>query len=450
MLARTFARRGRLQFSCLQKARYSLSLRDELTTARLPNDIPSDFSPEVKQTTLPSGVRVISVDQVSSQSSVSLYLKAGSRYGSYETQGAGHFLKYFALQNTASKSALRNIRDLEHIGAAFESDFGREHIVHHTTFPRDGGVGLDVALESVQSFLSPQIQEYEFKAVRGYVANDLEKRCTKYTLVDIAHGEAFRDQGLGQHLFALPHSVESVDSRVLHKFLSDNVTAANVTIVGTGVNHQQLVDRASRVFADVKLEGRFYELKNSTPLVTEKVAQTTNWTGGEVRRQTGGETAVLVAYPAPHATCSDNAAYIVLKTYLELQGVSTLFVSYADAGFFAVYGKQGKAAEILNSLTGAVAGASSLTEENFALAKAAAIVQENHAVFNRKYVVGNLATAGIASRAAQLASVSAKQVVDAAKALAKAKPVVVATGDVRGLPRLWVVVGFHVESFFVI
>jgi len=434
MLLRQLARSGRIQ-----KARYSTSLRDGFSLGvRKPDDVPSNFSDQPQSTPLSGGAKVVSVDRVSPLTTLSLYLKAGSRYETNQTAGAAHFLKHFAFQNNANKSALRFIRDLEHLGISMENGFSRDHLIYHLTLPRSSdNTALRVSLESLQAVLSPLLLEYEFKVVRGSVSHDLANICTQSKLLELAHFQAFRDAGLGQSLYAPQYVVDTVDARILHTHLSSSVKGANVTLVGSGIDHDTLVSQASGLFGSVQLQGKFPELKRVPTLpATEATSQNTTWTGGEVRVPSNGQTAVLLALPGASWASEDAAALQVLQSHLELNGITVSNLNYSDAGLFALYAKNGKANDLLTSLTGALKSLSSLSSDNFNAAKSSAIVQESHNAFCARQTHTKLATFGYANSVAQLNSVTEAQVKTVASNLLKAEPVVAATGDVKGLKRL--------------
>lgn len=424
----------------IHKARYSTNLRDPFlgSASRAPDAAPSDTNVHVQQ--LPSGVRVVSVDRATPLSSVSLFLNAGSRHETFQTMGSAHFLKFFALQNNVNKSGLRFVRDLEHLGIAFETQITREHIAYHLTIPRDPeSLGLKVGLESLKSALSPLLMEYEFKAVRGCVSEEVENLCPKYRLLELAHQEAFRDQGLGQPLYAPTFVHDSLDARHLHKHLQATLKPTNVTLVANGVNLSKFLEQAGDLFNDVTLHGKFPELKRLGSLPAETaLPQTANWVGGEVRQLGLGDTHAVVAYPGAAFNSTDAAVLLVLQAHLENQGVNVANFGYSDAGFFGVYGSQasGNADGLVKSLNNSLNSLASLSQEAFDLAKSAAVLKEQHSSHNFRFAASNLAGFGSVSRADQLNSVTLTNAKQTASKFLKAKPVVVASGDVRGIGRL--------------
>ena len=59
-------------------------------------------------------------------------------------------------------------------------------------------------------------------------------------LVDLIHQAAFRN-GLSRSLYAPRFNVSNLNSELLQEFRAKNVTANQTTLVGVGINHQDLL-----------------------------------------------------------------------------------------------------------------------------------------------------------------------------------------------------------------
>jgi len=178
-----------------------------------------------------------------------LIVKAGSRFETYSTSGAAHYLKFVANQDTTAKSGLRLVRDLEHYGASATVEIDRENIVYHIKFSSQtpDSQELAIAAETLSCLLSPLLYEYEFERTRPKVLRSYESLCSTSKLLDVAHYVAFGDQALGLPLYSAPQRTNRLETAHLRHHLTSRYTPENVTIVGTGVSHGDL----SNIFTQI-------------------------------------------------------------------------------------------------------------------------------------------------------------------------------------------------------
>lgn len=392
-------------------------------------------------------MRVISVDTPSATSTVSVFVKAGSRYENRHTSGASHFLRKLAYRGTAQKSGLRTVRDLEHFGTQYFTNTGKEFVEFHTKTARTGSPSLDIAVESLNYQLSPLLQEWEVNEVRDLVKDDLAHSDNFTALVEAAHFEGFRDSGLANPTECPTWNVDNIDNRALHHHVSHNYFGGDrITVVGTGVDHHQFVDLVKPIFSNPALKGSFREIRQQPALnITEKTSQSSKWVGGSVVRLAGsGEARVLVAYPGAAADSQDVHTFSVLQEVLNahLHNGSAFHVSYSDAGFFGIYSEGADGAQVsaqLQNLLKAAAG--SLNEESLSAAKKSAKIRYLSGLEDPLKTAQLLISRGakaIDADAAlkQIDSVSASDIQRVAADLQKAGSVVVAGGDVRGVSRV--------------
>src|SRR3954470_19507483 len=101
------------------------------------------------------------------------------------------------------KSALRLVRDVEHVGGTMSVSYSRSIIAVHVTALRSSAsdrITLPVLAETLQAVTQPLLLEYEVELVRDIVLNDIESDAQNVSLQlkDALHFEAFGDAGLSQ------------------------------------------------------------------------------------------------------------------------------------------------------------------------------------------------------------------------------------------------------------
>jgi predicted Zn-dependent peptidase len=116
------------------------------------------------------------VDTPTPTTTLSLFIKAGTRYENRNTLSCAQFLKRLAFKGTSEKSTIRLIRDLEHIGSYFSADVSREYLSYHIKglnyTDRTNSVNLAIEAESLRYIMNPLLLEYEIEAVRPILEND--------------------------------------------------------------------------------------------------------------------------------------------------------------------------------------------------------------------------------------------------------------------------------------
>ncbi|KAG9019808.1 hypothetical protein FRB90_005956 [Tulasnella sp. 427] len=168
-----------------------------------------------------SSANVASINHGQPTSSVTVLVKAGSRY---ETKpGVAHCLKNFAFKDTEKRSALRTIRETELFGGVLSTSLSREYIALTADFLP----GNEFARHEFQESVAPLVQSESVAAFNDPATLAL----------DLAHGLAFRN-GLGASLFA--SSGSSVTNDDVKAYASKVFSKDNVAFIGTGVDESLL------------------------------------------------------------------------------------------------------------------------------------------------------------------------------------------------------------------
>jgi len=105
-------------------------LASRASTVRNVQRIARSFATAVDTT----GVKVVTLDYNQPTSSVTVLVKAGSRFE--PKQGVANVLKNFAFKSTAKRSAIGTVRESELYGGVLSSSLGREHLAFTAEFLR--------------------------------------------------------------------------------------------------------------------------------------------------------------------------------------------------------------------------------------------------------------------------------------------------------------------------
>lgn len=241
-----------------------------------------------------AGVKVFSLDDSRPVSQVSLVVNAGSRFQS--VPGTAHVLEKFFYQNTVARSGLRFVRESELLGGQLSSKVGREQIVLTTSFLREDLPYFVQALGDIAC--ETRFQKYELDEMAGpnaILEAKLKGEDPMFTATDAVHAVSFR-RGLGNPLLVQPYSSVSIDN--VQTYAREAYTKANVSIVGRGVIHEDLVSLVSDAFSTLSV---------GSALTTPKA----EFIGGESRIGSSTGNAAVLAFPVESEAIGQILAYLL-------------------------------------------------------------------------------------------------------------------------------------------
>ncbi|EAU87908.1 ubiquinol-cytochrome C reductase complex core protein 2 [Coprinopsis cinerea okayama7 len=388
-----------------------------------------------------NGVKVAAVDNGTPTSSLTVLVKAGSRYES--KQGVANALKNFAFKSTSKRSALGTVRESDLYGGVLTSSLGREHLALTAEFLRgDEAFFLDVLTSYITSakFTRHEFQEYVAPLIESDTAAANANPAIR--AIELAHAVAFRN-GLGSSLYAPSHPDLYVED--VKDFASSVFTKGNVAVIGTGIEQGTLSALVEKAFANAANAPA-----PSTPATT--------YYGGENRAQvSGGPQTVFIGFGqsgAPSAELATLAAHLspspsvkwskgvspLAAAIPEGASVQSVYLPYTDASLVGLLVQAPTAAGVkeagkaaVQALKSAAAGveqeqlASAVAKARFAAASAVDSRQGLTATLGPKVLAGGDASA--ASVVSAFDAVNASGFTKAASALLAAKPTYVAVGD---------------------
>eukprot|EP01126_Amoeba_proteus_P045795 TRINITY_DN5147_c0_g2_i6.p1 TRINITY_DN5147_c0_g2~~TRINITY_DN5147_c0_g2_i6.p1 ORF type:complete len:271 (-),score=46.13 TRINITY_DN5147_c0_g2_i6:136-948(-) len=270
-------------------------------------------------------------------------------------------------------------------------------------------------------------------------------------MVQLAHFSAFKNTGLSNPTIAPSWHIPSLDQRHLdhqvHTFFK------NVTIVATGANEEirSLVESNLNQFKDRPINPELRD-QPKIPGISEIYGPRGDfnfWNGSDVVvRQPGSTNSshVLVTFPGCVKNASDFFSYSVFSEILNFSGVYDKYsggafqLAYDDAGLLGVYakGSPGEAAQILKDVRKAVdevkntnghvlVGAQNRVTLNYLTEN------QNPLLLARKLKNHGLRVLDLQTTLNSIRKVSLEDVGRVAETLSRVKPVVVVSGDVRGV-----------------
>jgi ubiquinol-cytochrome c reductase core subunit 2 len=392
-----------------------------------------------------AGIKVAAFDSNQPTSSVTVFVKAGSRFE--PKAGVANALKNFAFKSTKNRSAMGTVRQTELYGGVLSSSLGREHLALTAEFLRqDAPFFVDVLTSFITSakLTRHEFDEYVTPLVEADTQTALHNPATQ--ALEAAHALAFR-HGLGQSLFAPAHNSLSVDD--IRSFATSAFAKNNLAVLGTGIDQAML-----NSLVEAGLDGA-----SASPSITTPPSK---YFGGETRLESGSgpqtvfigygiagapspSTSVLASYLSPIPSVKWSKGLSPLSSLPEGSSAQVVHLPYSDATLFGLLIQGSTAAAVKEASNVAVAAlkstAKSLKPEELTSAVAKAKFAAANAVESREGLANGFASAllagsdfSFANTISSLDKVSSSDVTKTAATLIGSKPTYVVVGECRSLP----------------
>ncbi|KAG1381867.1 hypothetical protein G6F61_002770 [Rhizopus arrhizus] len=316
-----------------------------------------------------NGVKVASSQEPGQTASLAVVVNGGTRVESGKNVGVSHFLKNYGFRNSANRTSFRVVREAELAGGVLSADLSRESLVYAAEFLKGDA---ELFAEILSDVITKQkYQEHEFIDVKSQTASESVNAFanSEISAFEAAHQLAFRT-GLGNSVFA--KASNQVSNATVKAFAQQQFTQGNVALVGTGIEHEQLVNLAEQ-FLNLST-GSSGQLSGS------------QYFGGEARLE-GHSNEYVLAFEGAAANSAEFAALQVLRHALggELNikhtvgsgllaqaaskvnaHIKAFNIGYSDAGLFGVQISGAQTGVAVAAAAEQLKAAKNLSNEDFA------------------------------------------------------------------------------------
>eukprot|EP01061_Rhynchopus_euleeides_P038276 TRINITY_DN65733_c0_g1_i1.p1 TRINITY_DN65733_c0_g1~~TRINITY_DN65733_c0_g1_i1.p1 ORF type:complete len:488 (+),score=183.71 TRINITY_DN65733_c0_g1_i1:69-1532(+) len=207
--------------------------------------------------TLSNGFRVATKHTGEETSTVGVWIDAGSRYESWETNGVAHFLEHMTFKGTKhgekrwTKGQISNY--FEFTGGHLNAYTTREQTVY---FVQVFNEEIENAMERLTAILRhPELNPAELEAERRTIM--LEKQDVEMNIdevmMDHVHLTCFPNDGLGMTILGTEQNItRNIDVAMIEDYIRNHYTARRMVMVGAGgVKHDRLVKLAESLWGDL-------------------------------------------------------------------------------------------------------------------------------------------------------------------------------------------------------
>ncbi|XP_074279544.1 putative mitochondrial-processing peptidase subunit beta, mitochondrial [Silene latifolia] len=315
-------------------------------------------APATRITTLPNGLRVATESNLAVKTAtVGVWIDAGSRFESDETNGTAHFLEHILFKGTERRSVRVLEEEIENMGGHLNAYTSREQ----TTFfakvlDKDVGVSLDILADILQN---STFEESRILRERDVILREMEEveKEKEEVIFDHLHATAFQYTPLGRTILGPAENIRTLTKEHLKSYISTHYTAPRMAIVASGaVKHEDVVAQAQKYFTKLSTDPT-----TASQLVANEPA---SFTGSEVRMLDDDVELAqfVIAFSGASYTDPDSIALMVMQSMLGswdksvgggkhvgsglvqrvsineiAESIMTFNTNYRDIGLFGVY-----------------------------------------------------------------------------------------------------------------
>ncbi|MBA0857245.1 hypothetical protein Goshw_009413 [Gossypium schwendimanii] len=269
-------------------------------------------SPETKITTLPNGLRVATESTLSSRTAtVGVWIDAGSRFETEETNGTAHFLEHMIFKGTEKRSARELEEEIENMGGHLNAYTSREQTTYYAkVMDKDVFKALDILADILQN---SKFEEHRISRERDVILREMEEveGQTEEVIFDHLHSTAFQYTPLGRTILGPADNIRTITKEHLQSYIQTHYTAPRMVIAASGaVKHEEIVDQVKKLFTKLSSDPT-----TGSQLVTNEPA---TFTGSEVRMINDDVPLAqfAVAFEGASWTDPDSIALMVMQAML--------------------------------------------------------------------------------------------------------------------------------------
>ncbi|MFQ5785575.1 MAG: M16 family metallopeptidase [Alphaproteobacteria bacterium] len=298
---------------------------------------------------LGNGLRVVSANMPGLETAaVGVWIDAGARCESAETNGVAHLLEHMAFKGTHRRSALAIAEEIESVGGHLNAYTSRESTAYLARVLKENvPLAVDILADILLHSIMP---DDELEREREVVVQEIAQvHDTPDDMVfDLFQETAYPDQPLGRAIMGTPETVGGLTREVLADYMAEHYSAERMVVVAAGrVEHEEIVGLCTEAFADL-------------PTRTPGMVEPARYRGGDKRQGRGLEQVHLVmgfngvsygdpGFYAQQVLATALGGGMSSRLFQEVRekrglaySVFAFASSYVDSGLFGIYAGTGE------------------------------------------------------------------------------------------------------------
>ncbi|XP_059670454.1 probable mitochondrial-processing peptidase subunit beta, mitochondrial [Cornus florida] len=269
-------------------------------------------SPLTRVTTLPSGLRVATESNLAAKSAtVGVWIDAGSRFESQETNGTAHFLEHMIFKGTERRNTRELEEEIENLGGHLNAYTSREQTTYYAkVMDKDVPWALDLLADILQN---SKFEDKRIERERGVILREMEEveGQTEEVIFDHLHATAFQHTPLGRTILGPAENIKTITRDHIKEYISRHYTSPRMVIAASGaVKHEDIVAEVQKLFTNLSTDPT-----TASQLIDKEPAI---FTGSEVRIIDDNMPLAqfAVAFNGASWTDPDSVALMVMQTML--------------------------------------------------------------------------------------------------------------------------------------
>ncbi|KAH7532711.1 probable mitochondrial-processing peptidase subunit beta, mitochondrial isoform X1 [Ziziphus jujuba] len=234
-------------------------------------------APETRVTTLPNGLRVATESNLAAKTAtVGVWIDAGSRFETDETNGTAHFLEHMIFKGTEKRTARELEEEIENMGGHLNAYTSREQTTYYAkVLDKDVNNALGILADILQN---SKFDENRISRERDVILREMEEveGQTEEVIFDHLHATAFQYTPLGRTILGPAQNIKTITKEHLQNYIQTHYTAPRMVVVASGaVKHEDIVGSVKSLFTKLSADPT-----TASQLVAKEPAI---FTGSEVR-----------------------------------------------------------------------------------------------------------------------------------------------------------------------
>ncbi|KAL6983373.1 mitochondrial processing peptidase [Sarracenia purpurea var. burkii] len=234
-------------------------------------------SPQTRITTLPNGLRVATESNLAARTAtVGVWIDAGSRFETDDTNGVAHFLEHMIFKGTEKRPVKVLEEEIENMGGHLNAYTSREQTTYYAkVLDKDVPKALDILADILQNSLFEQNRIDRERDVILREMDEVEGQ-TEEVVFDHLHATAFQYTPLGRTILGPAGNIRKISKKDIEDYISTHYAAHRMVISAAGaVKHEDIVEQVKKLFTKL----------SSNPITTSQLVanEPAIFTGSEVR-----------------------------------------------------------------------------------------------------------------------------------------------------------------------
>ncbi|XP_027908499.1 probable mitochondrial-processing peptidase subunit beta, mitochondrial [Vigna unguiculata] len=208
-------------------------------------------APQTRVTTLPSGLRVATESSLAARTAtVGVWIDAGSRFETEETNGTAHFLEHMIFKGTAKRTVRELEEEIENMGGHLNAYTSREQTTYYAkVMNKDVPKALDILADILQN---SKFDDNRIIRERDVILREMEEveGQMEEVIFDHLHATAFQYSPLGRTILGPAQNIKTITKDHLQNYIQTHYTAPRMVVAASGaVKHEEIVEEVKTLFA---------------------------------------------------------------------------------------------------------------------------------------------------------------------------------------------------------